>query len=555
MSGRQRAQSSRNLMWVGLGSIVMLLVLALGGAMALIEFKTGVRAYVTGESLWSKGRQAGVYHLNRYIETAQPSHLDRADEGLATPLAYREAREAVTDTPMDAARATRYFQKAGSHAADIPRLIRLYDYMGHSSLFHSPLQAWRNTDPHIERLAEMVDLLSENDLSESERQSFVEEIDRLNRKLVALESTFLSDLGRIDRSLNRLLLIAVITVLALAGVLVTILFLTIAGRMARTESELRATLEQATVGMARISLSGAIRTANRRFAQTLGYPQEELEGMQLDQLLLLNEGGTPLDLPSLRHKILRNGTWTLTGDEPWTQEDGTPLWLEFTFSAVRDHRGRITDYVVVVDDISRHRSQVERLSYEASHDALTGAINRREFLNRLSMFLENARFEKSRHALCFMDLDYFKAINDTHGHQAGDDCLVQLCQIIRSQLRKGDVLARLGGDEFALILTYCPEDVAERLAEDLRQRIAAFRFQSGDISFSLSTSIGITEIRGYHLDPESVIEAADHACYGAKEKGRDHVYLLRLENPETQKAPTTLDRDRPSSDSVAHDSG
>ncbi|WP_077528754.1 GGDEF domain-containing protein [Vreelandella utahensis] len=538
MSGGQRALSSHVLMRVGLGCIVLLLVLALGAAMALIEFKTGVRAYVTGESLWSKGRQAAVYHLNRYTETADPEHLRQAREGLVTPLAYRKARQAMTANPMEAQRATANFRQAGSHADDIPRLISVYRYMGYSSLFHSPMQIWRDADPHILRLEEILDLLSEDEFDRVDFPNLREEIDRLNQKLVAMESNFSSDLGRIDRTLNGLLLLTVITVLALGGVLVTMLFVSAARRMARTEDELRTTLEQAAVGMARLSLSGVIRSANQRFAQTLGYPRDGLEGMQLDQLLLLNEGDTALDMPSLRHKVERNGTWTLTRDEPWTREDGTPLWLEFTFSAVHDHRGRIADYIVVVDDISHHRSQVEKLSYEASHDELTGAINRREFLNRLAICLENSHYERSRHALCFVDLDYFKEINDTHGHQAGDDCLVQLCRIIRSQLREGDILARLGGDEFALIFTYCPVDVAKRLAEELRQRIADHPFSSGSATFRLSASIGVTEVRSHHRDPESVMEAADQACYGAKEHGRNHVYVVSLKEPGVGSTPS-----------------
>ena len=531
MSGGYQAQSSHTLLRVGLGCIVLLLVLAFGAAMALIEFKTGVRAYATGEGLWSKGRQAAVYHLNRYTETDDPTHLDQARKGLAAPLAYRKARQAMTSSPTEAQRAAKMFRKGGSHADDIPRLINLYRYMGYSSLFHSALQIWRDTDPHILRLKELLMLLSEDEFDSAEYPNLRNEIDRINQELVAMESDFSSNLGRIDRTLNGFLLLTVATVLALAGVMVTLLFVSAARRMARTEDELRTTLEHAAVGMARLSLSGVIRSANQRFAQTLGYPHDSLAGMQLDQLLLLNQGDSALDMPSLRHRVMRDGTWTLTRDEPWIREEGTPLWLEFTFSAVHDHRGRIADYIVVVDDISHHRSQVEKLSYEASHDPLTGSINRREFLNRLAICLENTGYERSRHALCFVDLDYFKGINDTHGHQAGDDCLVQLCQIIRSQLREGDILARLGGDEFAIIFTYCPVDVAQRLAEELRQRIAEHWFNSGGITFGLSASIGVTEIRSHQGSPESVMGAADRACYGAKEHGRDHVYVVSLDEP------------------------
>lgn len=539
MSSGHRSLSSHTLMRVGLGCIVLLLVVALGAAFALIEFKTGVRAYVTGESLWSKGRQAAVYHLNRYTETRNPIHLNEARQGLATPLAYREAREAMTSTPMDPQRAARKFIEAGSHAEDVPRLIRVYRFMGDSNMFHTPLQIWRDADPLILRLSEMIMLVSENRFTQNQHQDMREEIDRLNRDLVAMESSFSASLGRIDRTLNQLLLLTVTAVLTLAGVLVAVLFMSAGRRMARTEDELRTTLEQAAVGMARVSLSGTIRSANRRFAETLGYPEDALQGMELDQLLLLNDGEKRPDLPGIQQTVLREGTYTLSRDEPWTQSDGTPLWLEFTFSGVQDHKGRTTDYILVVDDISHHRSQVEKLSYEASHDALTGAINRREFLNRLSACLETAWYEQSRHALCFIDLDYFKDINDTHGHQAGDDCLIQLCSIIRSQLREGDILARLGGDEFALILTYCPVDVAERLAEELRRRVAAFIFHSSNTTFKLTASIGVTEIQGNLQGSEAVMEAADQACYGAKERGRNHVYVVSLEQAEAARRTRT----------------
>lgn len=528
MYGGHRARSSYTLMRVGLACIVLLLVVAFGAAYALIEFKTGIRAYATGESLWSKGRQTAVYHLNRYTDTGDPAHLDDARQGLITPLAYRDARQAMTRTPMDAQRASDKFLEGGSHPGDVSHLIRVYRFMGHSSLFHTPLQIWRDADPLILRLSEMVQLLAENQFNESQHKTMRAEIDRLNRNLAEMEASFSESLGHIDRTLNRILLLTVTTVLALAGLLVTAFFMSAGRRMAHTEDELRTTLERAAVGMARVSLSGTIRSANHQFGKTVGYPEDSLEGMQLDQLLMLSDGENRPELRTVQQRVLRDGTYTLSYEEPWTRADGTPLWLEFTFSAVRDRKDRLTDYILVVDDISRHRNQMEKLSYEASHDALTGAINRREFLNRLSVCLESAWHDHSRHSLCFIDLDLFKDINDTYGHQAGDDCLIELCSIIRSQLRQGDILARLGGDEFALILTHCPVDVAQRLAEELRRSVAAFSFHSGNHTFNLTLSIGVTEVRGDLGGPESVMAAADQACYGAKEQGRNHAYAVSL---------------------------
>lgn len=270
---------------------------------------------------------------------------------------------------------------------------------------------------------------------------------------------------------------------------------------------------------------------NSRLCQTLGQPADKLIGSPLAAIMSIRHdseagGGNVSDI----RRQIESGCPELVLDRPWTHPDGRELWLRYTFSAVEEESRRPSDYILVIEDLSEEQSQVQALTFEATHDALTGLINRREFKRRLEQVLETARSENAMHAVCFVDLDFFKDVNDSCGHAAGDECLIQLCDILRTQLRGGDVLARLGGDEFALILYYCPMDVAKQIAEQLRRKVAAFTFHWHGQAFRLSASIGLARLTGRHTDAERVLDAADQACYQAKEQGRNHVFVMGLED-------------------------
>ena len=174
-----------------------------------------------------------------------------------------------------------------------------------------------------------------------------------------------------------------------------------------------------------------------------------------------------------------------------------------------------------------HRIAEATIYHLAYHDQLTGLVNRNEFDRQLNKALESAKREDASHVLLYLDLDQFKVINDTCGHQAGDELLSQLALLLRKEVRGKDLLARLGGDEFGLLLENCPLDKAKIIAEDLRELISDFRFVWQDKTFSVGVSIGIARITKDAKGADEVLGAADIACYAAKDNGRDrvHVYL------------------------------
>ena len=167
------------------------------------------------------------------------------------------------------------------------------------------------------------------------------------------------------------------------------------------------------------------------------------------------------------------------------RRDGEEIAIDHSAAPIRDRNGQITGVVLVFRDVSRERQYAAKLSYQASHDALTGLINRREFEHRLRRALASAAEFERHHAVMYLDLDQFKVVNDTCGHAAGDELMRQISAVLQRRLREGDTLARLGGDEFGVLLENCPAEHAARIAEELRQTVADFPFAWHSRSFSL----------------------------------------------------------------------
>ena len=215
-------------------------------------------------------------------------------------------------------------------------------------------------------------------------------------------------------------------------------------------------------------------------------------------------------------------------------EDGETIYVNGRISALRGAGGGIIGSVVAVQDITLEKRMKEILSYQATHDELTSLINRREFERLLDELLHN-RIEPSSDILLYLDLDQFKLINDSCGHDAGDQLLKQLTGLLRTRLRHTDTLARLGGDEFAALLPNCDLDVGKRIAEELREIVREYRFNWGGRNFAVGVSIGLVSISNSMDNNASVLAAADSACYIAKENGRDQVMVYQPDGNEVQK--------------------
>ncbi|MDH3688875.1 MAG: EAL domain-containing protein [Gammaproteobacteria bacterium] len=180
----------------------------------------------------------------------------------------------------------------------------------------------------------------------------------------------------------------------------------------------------------------------------------------------------------------------------------------------------------------RVQERTRELLYQASHDSLTGLVNRAEFERCLQILLESARTESVHHALCYLDLDQFKIINDTCGHIAGDELLRQLGELLPEWIRKQDTLARLGGDEFGVLLERCSLEQAERVAENIRNGVENFRFIWGDRTFRVGASIGVVAISETSKSLTAMLSAADAACYEAKDQGRNRIHVTHKDDVE-----------------------
>jgi diguanylate cyclase (GGDEF)-like protein/PAS domain S-box-containing protein len=201
--------------------------------------------------------------------------------------------------------------------------------------------------------------------------------------------------------------------------------------------------------------------------------------------------------------------------------------VDITVASIRDRKNDVIGAVLVMHDVTEMHGLTRQLNFQATHDALTGLINRREFEIRLQQALDSARIDKLQHALIFMDLDQFKIVNDTCGHIAGDELLKQVADLFANKVRNVDTLARLGGDEFAVLLEACPVQKAKQIAETLRKAVEDYRFVWEGKLFEIGVSIGLVPINPDSGTRTDILSHADAACYVAKDLGRNRIHVYK----------------------------
>jgi diguanylate cyclase (GGDEF)-like protein/PAS domain S-box-containing protein len=262
-------------------------------------------------------------------------------------------------------------------------------------------------------------------------------------------------------------------------------------------------------------------------SQALGRPLEEIVALvdQNDRKLLADPIKEAVSGENLNpHNLSRRAV--LLG-----KASGEERAIELAASPLKNHDGELVGAVVLLHDITELRGQHRQMSYQATHDALTGLVNRREFERRLDEAAEVARRGEAGHMLCYLDLDRFKIVNDTSGHLAGDSMLREVAKLLREAVRDSDTVSRLGGDEFGMLLVGCPLDKARQIADDVCRSISNYRFGWHDRVFNVGVSIGLIELGREAGTVEQLLAAADSACYVAKKEGagRVSVYSARDE--------------------------
>ncbi|MCC7464363.1 MAG: EAL domain-containing protein [Gammaproteobacteria bacterium] len=212
------------------------------------------------------------------------------------------------------------------------------------------------------------------------------------------------------------------------------------------------------------------------------------------------------------------------------QPGGTERLVEVSAAPMQGEGGEGAGAVVLLHDVTEARGLTRQMTDQAAHDALTGLINRREFERRLQDAVDNAHRGDGTHVLCYLDLDRFKVVNDTSGHQAGDVMLREVAKLLKEAVRDSDTVARLGGDEFGMLLVGCPLDKARQIADDVCRTVADYRFVWKDKIFNIGVSVGLVELSRDSGSMEESLAAADSACYVAKRQGGHvHVYSARDE--------------------------
>jgi len=281
---------------------------------------------------------------------------------------------------------------------------------------------------------------------------------------------------------------------------------------------------------------GHISTLNPVAEKLTGWLTSEAKGLPLTTVLNIVDETNRTPIENIAQIALSEG---LIVDQRQNSlliaRNNREFAIDHCVAPIHYRNGEIIGAVVVFRDVTQVRTQARQLTWQATHDALTQLVNRREFEYQLDQALHSAQGYGQEHVMLYLDLDRFKIVNDTSGHIAGDALLRQISQLFKSIIRKTDTLARIGGDEFAALLHNCSPEGGLEVAEAMRHAIRGYRFAWEDQTFSIGVSIGLVAINPQIASASALLSAADIACYAAKNKGRDRVQIYQAGDLELVK--------------------
>jgi diguanylate cyclase (GGDEF)-like protein/PAS domain S-box-containing protein len=289
----------------------------------------------------------------------------------------------------------------------------------------------------------------------------------------------------------------------------------------------QATLDAMGESVITVDAEGRIDYINQAASAMLGQPFDQVMGKAFAEVAALVDESDRRSLGDPVRKAFATGGSVSVGKRAVLvpTNGAAERSVEISVSPLRSGGNEVGGVVIVLHDTSELRGLTRQMTYQASHDALTGLVNRREFERRLQEALESAQAGDVTHALAYLDLDRFKAVNDTCGHTAGDNMLREVATLIKDAVRDSDTVGRIGGDEFALLLVGCPLDKARQIADDVVRSVNDYRFVWKDKIFNIGVSLGLVEIGRDGGLIEDLMNSADSACYVAKKQGGVHVHV------------------------------
>lgn len=522
--------------------IAVVLFQALLGCVSLYML-SAVRGYVAGESLWSKGQKDAIYYLTLYADNRDQKTFLKYQNAIAVPQGEHELRIALDRPNPDLAAARQGILKGGNHPDDVSSVIWLYLNFRHFSYLEKAIELWTVGDGYLVQLDDLAqemhrDILA-NQATSADIHAWKERIIAINDSVTPAAKAFSDALGEGSRMILRLLLI---TNLATALGLIALALLRTRKLLAQRHAfadalqvekeRAQITLESIGDGVITTDVDGAIAYMNPAAESLTHWKAAQAQGLPLAALFnLLDENAQAEGFALIEHILGGQLTGGSEHSKLIQRLDGSTVSVTLVGAPIRS-AGKVSGAVLVLHDMTQERQYIANLSWQATHDALTGLANRREFEFRLEQVLHGIGRQQSGHALMFLDLDQFKLVNDTCGHAAGDELLRHICALLQSDLREGDTLARLGGDEFGILLENCPPLVAEKIAESLRRTVQNLHFVWKGRPFVTTVSIGLVHISHIPTTLETSLRAADMACYMAKEKGRNRVQVYHADDSE-----------------------
>ena len=295
--------------------------------------------------------------------------------------------------------------------------------------------------------------------------------------------------------------------------------------LAESHESLRVTLMSIGDAVITTDPDGFVEWMNPVSERLTGWTAEQARGRPLQQVFHIVNEETRLPTENPVATCLAQGKVVgLANHTLLLSQNGEEYGIEDSAAPIRDEAGTVLGVVLVFHNVTEQRRLSNEMTYRASHDDLTDLFNRTEFESRLGKLLQQSHENKSRHAMMFIDLDEFKLVNDACGHSVGDQLLQQVSKLLRDSVRAHDTVARLGGDEFGVLLDHCSIDQAQRIAQQICDRMEEHRFQHDEHRFRIGTSIGLVPVDISLETTAAVMQAADTSCYAAKEAGRNRFH-------------------------------
>ena len=301
---------------------------------------------------------------------------------------------------------------------------------------------------------------------------------------------------------------------------------TLSKKLAAQHELLRVTLRSIGDGVITTDPAGIVNWMNPVAERLTGWGHDEAAGRALTEIFVIKNETTGETVENPILACLERKEVVLVSDNTVLYSRQSEVFgVEDSATPIRNEAGDIVGAVLIFRDVTQQRKLSSDMTYRATHDALTGLLNRGEFERRLSFLLQKAKVGRTESAILFIDLDQFKLVNDSCGHAAGDELLIQISKLLSAEIRASDCVARLGGDEFGILLDECPLADACQLAQRICDRMEKYRYMGVEQRFRVGASIGLAPVNGRWTDTSAVLQAADACCYAAKIGGRNRVHV------------------------------